>query len=72
MKITECTLSCGSSEKFDHTASDIRICIIECLSKCGDDVSVKYHVPKPLWKYFGVNILLSHENYGVHLELWQQ
>ena len=72
MKTTECTLSCGSNENFDCAASDTRICITECTSKCSDDVSVKYLVPKPLWEYFGVNILLSHENNRVHLELWQQ
>ena len=72
MKTTECTLSCGSSEKFNHTASDIKTCITECMYKCSDNVSVKYLVLKSLWKYFGVNILLSHGNYGVHLELWQQ
>ena len=72
METTECTLSCGSSEKFNCAASDTRICITECTYKCSDDVSVKYLVPKPLWEYFGVNILLSHENYRVHLELWQQ
>ena len=68
----ERTLSNGSSEEFDDAVSDPRAPIGECLSKCGDDVSVKYLVLKPLWEYFGVNILLSHENYGVHLELWQQ
>ena len=72
MKTTECTLSCGSSEKLDHAASDIKICITECTYKCSNNVSVKYLVPKPLWEYFGVNILLSHEKYGVNLELWQQ
>ena len=68
----ERTLSNGSSEEFDHAASDLRALIGECLSKCNDGVNVKYLVPKPLWKYFGVNILLSHENNRVHLELWQQ
>ena len=67
----ERTLSNGSSEEFDHAVSDLRAPIGECLSKCSNNVSVKYHVQKPLWEYFGVNILLSHENYGVHLELWQ-
>ena len=69
MKTTECTLTCGSSENFNHTASSLVICITECMYKCSDDVSVKYLVPKPVWEYFGVNILLSHENNKVHLEL---
>ena len=68
----ECTLSNGSIEELDHAVSDLPAPIGECLSRCGDDVSVKYLVPKPLWEYFGVNILLSHENNRVHLELWQQ
>ena len=68
----ERTLSNGSSEEFEHTASEKAAPIAECLSKCGNDVSVKYLVPKSLWEYVGVNILLSHENKGVHLELRQQ
>ena len=53
MKTTECTLSCGSSEKLDSIASDI---ITECMYKCSNDVSVEYLVPKTICKYFSMHI----------------
>ena len=54
----ERTLSNGSSKEFDHAVAvcELPAPISECLSKCGDDVSVKYLVPKTTCKYFSMRI----------------
>ena len=57
----KCTLSYGNGEEINCTSSDVRICISECLYKCGDSLSVKYLVPKALCEY---SVWESRENNG--------
>jgi len=56
VKTTERTLSYGSNEKFNRAMSDFGIFITQCTSNCGDNLRIKYVVPKALCEYFGVNI----------------
>ena len=49
------TLSYGSGEEIDRSASDIGISITQSISKCGDDLSIKYLVSEHLCKYFSMN-----------------
>ena len=49
-------MSNGNSENCDYVISDAPVTIAECTTKCGDDLSVKYLVPKPPWEYFGMNV----------------
>ena len=56
MKTRRRTLSYGSSEEINCTASDIGLCITQCTSKCGEDFGVKYFVPEALCDYLSMNI----------------
>ena len=56
----ERTLSNGSGEKinYEYAVSEVPALIAgKCTSQCGNDLSVKYLVPKPLCEYFDMNII---------------
>ena len=57
LKATGHTLSYGRSENFDHvlSASDVGT-FIKCTYKYGEDLGVKYLVPKAICDYSSMNI----------------
>jgi len=50
------TFSYSGSKKFDQAASEVRGFIGQGMSKCSNNLSIKYLVPKPLCEYVSKDI----------------